>query len=114
MKHKVKVQFIQCLCMLLVMMSGGMLINAEQLPSDYEKWGKIAVDVAKLNYPDSNISDYQYQGRKVISETEARDTFDLKVQEKNRSFTARVIVSFNPKTESLISVNIVAVKPKGA
>lgn len=106
--------FLIPLLSILAIIGGGMAINAEQLPSDYEKWGKIAVDVAKMTYPNSNISDYQYQGRKEISGTEARDTFDLIVKENNRSFTARVIVSFNPKTETVIAVNIVAVKPKDA
>lgn len=73
---------------------------------DYKKWGKIAVDVAKLNYTDSQISDYDYKGRKVISETEAQDTFELQIKDENRTFTAIVNVKFNPKTNLLTSVTL--------
>ncbi|WP_453990741.1 DUF3889 domain-containing protein [Bacillus nitroreducens] len=82
----------------------------QELPTDYEKWSKIAVDVAKLNYPDSKISDYQYKGREEITDSQAKDTFELKVQTKERTFTARVMILFNPQTESLLSLSIEEVK----
>ncbi|MFT4415832.1 DUF3889 domain-containing protein [Fredinandcohnia humi] len=82
----------------------------QQLPTDYEKWGRIAVDVAKLSYTNGKISDYQYKGREEITETQAKDTFELKVQTQERSFTARVMILFNPKTDTLLSLSIEEVK----
>lgn len=82
----------------------------QPLPTDYEKWGKIAIDVAKLNYPDSKISDYQYKGREDLTDTQSKDTFELRVQAKDRTFTAKVMILFNPQTESLLSLSIEEVK----
>jgi Protein of unknown function (DUF3889) len=106
----------------LILLSGGAIGSAQQkppqkppqqeqeLPTDYEKWGKIAVDVAKLNYPDSKISDYQYRGREELTDTQSKDTFELTVQTKERTFTAKVMILFNPQTESLVSLSIEEVK----
>jgi hypothetical protein len=82
----------------------------QQAPTDYEKWGKIAVDVAKLNYPESKISDYQYKGREEITDAQSKDTFELSIQSKDRTFTARIMILFNPKTDSLLSLSIEEVK----
>ncbi|MFS0862430.1 DUF3889 domain-containing protein [Fredinandcohnia sp. 179-A 10B2 NHS] len=109
---QVKARLTTLICILLLATSGA-IVGAEQqqpLPTDYEKWGKIAVDVAKLNYPESQISDYQYKGREEITDTQAKDTFELKVQGKERTFTARVMILFNPKTETLMSLSIEEVK----
>ncbi|MEK5443999.1 MULTISPECIES: DUF3889 domain-containing protein [unclassified Fredinandcohnia] len=104
------------------LLAGGGMVSAQQkppqkppqqeqpLPTDYEKWGKIAIDVAKLNYPDSKISDYQYKGRENLTNTQSKDTFELRVQTKDRTFTAKVMILFNPQTESLLSLSIEEVK----
>lgn len=106
----------------LFLFGGGCIVSAQQkppqkppqqeqeLPTDYEKWGKIAVDVAKLNYPDSKISDYQYKGREEITDKQSKDTFELTIQTKDRTFTAKVMILFNPQTESLLSLSIEEVK----
>lgn len=82
----------------------------QQLPTDYEKWGRIAVELAKMNYVDSKISDYQYKGRENLTDTQSKDTFELKVQTKDRAFTAKVMILFNPQTDSLLSLSIEEVK----
>nr|WP_309099000.1 DUF3889 domain-containing protein [Fredinandcohnia onubensis] len=113
--------FISIFCSMFLIVGGGN-ISAQQkppqkppqqeqpLPTDYEKWGKIAIDVAKLNYPDSKISDYQYKGREDLTDTQSKDTFELRVQAKDRTFTAKVMILFNPQTESLLSLSIEEVK----
>lgn len=109
---QVKARLTSLICILLLFTSGA-VVGAEQQqpqPTDYAKWGKIAVDVAKLNYPESQISDYQYKGREEITDTQAKDTFELKVQGKERTFTARVMILFNQKTETLMSLSIEEVK----
>lgn len=75
-------------------------------PEDYKKWSRIAVDVVKLNYPDAQVSDYDYKGRKEISDTQAQDTFELQVKEENRTKNVNVYVTFNPKTNSVITVSL--------
>ncbi len=84
--------------------------QGQQLPTDYEKWSKMAIEVAKLNYPDSRISDYQYKGREEITDKQSKDTFELTVQSKDRTFKAKVMILFNPQTESLLSFSIEEVK----
>ncbi|MCA1030779.1 YqzG/YhdC family protein [Bacillus timonensis] len=105
MKQKVTL-LVLAFCMIL----GFTALNGYQAQAeneeDYKKWGRIAMDVAKLNYTDSQISDYQYKGREEISDAQSKDTFELKVKDENRSFTARVIILFNPKTNSLISLTL--------
>ncbi|MEH7381499.1 DUF3889 domain-containing protein [Bacillus sp. JJ1533] len=117
----VKKIFIPIFCSMFLLAGGG-LVGAQQkppqkppqeeqqLPTDYEKWGKIAVEVTKLNYSDSRISDYQYRGREEITDKQSKDTFELTIQSKDRTFTARVMILFNPQTESLLSLSIEEVK----
>jgi hypothetical protein len=85
--------------------------DAYAQPEDYKKWSRIAVDVVKLNYPDAQVSDYDYKGRKEISDTQAQDTFELQVKEENRTKSVNVYVTFNPKTNSLITVTMEEIKP---
>lgn len=113
--------WIPIFCSMFILVGGGMAgaqqkppqkppQQGQQVPADYAKWGKIAVEVAKLNYPDSKISDYQYKGREEITDTQSKDTFELKIQSKDRTFTAKVMILFNPQTESLLSFSIEEVK----
>ncbi|MFS0824423.1 DUF3889 domain-containing protein [Bacillus sp. 1P02SD] len=117
----IKKIWISTLCSIFLLV-GGSFVSAQQkppqkppqqeqpMPSDYEKWGKIAVELAKLNYPDSRISDYQYKGREEITDKQSKDTFELRIQTKERTFTAKVMILFNPQTESLLSLSIEEVK----
>lgn len=77
-----------------------------QVSKDYEKWGRIAVDIAKLNYEGSAVSDYQYLGRENISEERVKDTFKLEVKSEGKTFDVQVSVFHNPKTNSLLSVDL--------
>lgn len=74
--------------------------------SDYEKWGKIAIQLVKENYPEAEVSEYQYQGREEISATEAKDTFHFTAKQDNKSLEIYVALTFNPQTKQLKSVNI--------
>jgi len=103
-----KVSLVSLLCSLVAFLCVSTIASAqpEELPEDYKKWGEMAVGVAKLNYTDSELSDYQYKGREAISDTQAKDTFEIVVKDENRSFTVKVYILFNPKTNSLISLSI--------
>ncbi|MGM0837840.1 MAG: DUF3889 domain-containing protein [Bacillota bacterium] len=96
------------LSVLLVLTTAISVAQAEK--TDYEKWGKIAIQIAKENYPEAEVSEYQYQGREEISETEAKDTFHFTVKQDNKSTEIHGTLTFNPKTEQLISVNFVEKK----
>ncbi|CAG9621766.1 DUF3889 domain-containing protein [Sutcliffiella rhizosphaerae] len=90
-----------------IIISGSNIAVAEiKREVDYEKWGKIAVEVAKENYDQIEISEYKYLGRKNVSETEAIDTFELLAKEGQKSFQIIVALTFNPQTKQLKSLTI--------
>ncbi|MFZ3590806.1 DUF3889 domain-containing protein [Bacillus sp. DJP31] len=78
---------------------------------DYEKWGKIAINVVKESYVNEQVSDYKYEGRKSVSDVKAEDTFSFQVKRDNKEFTVKAVVAFNPKTETLQSLALVEVTP---
>jgi Protein of unknown function (DUF3889) len=78
----------------------------QQQQPDYEKWGKIAVAVVKENYPNSEIIDYKHVERQDISVTQSKHTFTLQVKQRNQTFNVKVIVTYNPRTDRLISVTM--------
>lgn len=78
----------------------------EEQAADYEKWSKIAIDVVKLNYPERKVSDYSYKGREEISDVQAKDTFELNTEGEQGTIKVNVIILFNPKTDSLISLSL--------
>jgi len=89
----------------LLLLSTAVSVAQAEKP-DYEKWGKIAIQLVKENYPEAEVSEYQYQGREEISETEAKDTFQFTAKQDDKSLEIYVALTFNPQTEQLKSVNI--------
>jgi hypothetical protein len=85
-------------------------IGLAQQP-DYAKWGKIAVNVVKENYVDGEVSEYKYEGRKSISDEKAEDTFVFQVKKDNKVANVKVVVSFNPKTDTLQSLSLAEQTP---
>lgn len=73
---------------------------------DYEKYGRIAITVVKEDYPGDEIKEYQYLGRKNISETKVEDSFRFQVQEQNQKFNVTVRVTHDIKTNKLLTINV--------
>lgn len=73
---------------------------------DYEKYGRIAITVVKEDYPGDEIREYQYLGRKSISETKVEDSFSFQVQEKNQKFIVTVKVTHDIKTNKLHTITV--------
>ncbi len=80
-------------------------VGAAKQP-DYEKWGKIAINIVKESYTNEEVSDYKYDGRKSITDEKAEDTFTFKVKKKNKEFNVKAVVAFNPKTDTLLSIEL--------
>lgn len=74
---------------------------------DYTKWGKIAINVVKESYVNEEVSDYKYEGRKSISEEKAKDIFSFDVKRNKKKIIVRAVVTFNPKTDTLQSIELV-------
>lgn len=73
---------------------------------DYEKYGRIAITVVKENYPGDEIKEYQYLGRKNISQSKVDDSFSFQVQENNQKFTVIVKVTHDTKTNKLLTITV--------
>lgn len=71
---------------------------------DYAKWGKIAVEETKQQYPNQEIVDYLYEGKVVISDVREQYNFKMKLELKEEKKEVRVYVLINPKKEQLIDV----------
>ncbi|WP_067929149.1 YqzG/YhdC family protein [Alicyclobacillus shizuokensis] len=71
---------------------------------EYARWGKIAVDRTATRYPNARVVDYLHVGRRTLSETRAVERFKLWLRGGGKEFGVYVDVTFNPKTEQLISV----------
>jgi hypothetical protein len=83
-----------------LIVSGVKMVKAEvKREVDYEKWEKIAVEIAKENFEQVEISDYKYLGRENISDTEATDTFELAAKKDQKSFKIIAALTFNLKTK---------------
>ncbi|MFI8686920.1 DUF3889 domain-containing protein [Rossellomorea sp. NPDC077527] len=78
--------------------------NAE--PVDYQKFGRIATAVIKEDYPGQPVKDYQYQGRKKMTENKVSDAFEFTVQENGADKKVVVIVVHNLDNEKVLNISV--------
>ncbi|MED1862633.1 DUF3889 domain-containing protein [Fictibacillus nanhaiensis] len=57
---------------------------------DYGKWGKMALAETKKKYPNSDVSDYQYDTRRVSQDGTISDFFDFTVNENGKKRLVKV------------------------
>ncbi len=57
---------------------------------DYSKWGKMALAETKKKYPNSDVSDYQYDTRRVSPDGTISDFFDFTVNEDGKKRLVKV------------------------
>lgn len=81
------------------------MAGAVQKP-DYEKYGRIAIAVVKEDYPGEEVVDYQYGGRKKVTETDVTDTFTFTVKENGNPVTVLVMVTHNLKDNKAVSLSV--------
>ncbi|MCM3094320.1 MULTISPECIES: DUF3889 domain-containing protein [unclassified Cytobacillus] len=98
-------KFLSMLMLTCLLAGGGSLAGAVQQP-DYEKYGRIAIAVVKEDYPGEEVVDYQYGGRKKISETDVTDTFTFTVKENGKPVTVLVNVTHNLKDNKAVSLSV--------
>jgi hypothetical protein len=58
--------------------------------NDYAKWGKMALKETQKKYPDSQISDYQYDTRRVSPDGTITDWFDFTVDQGMKEHLVKV------------------------
>ncbi|MBD7965069.1 DUF3889 domain-containing protein [Fictibacillus norfolkensis] len=57
---------------------------------DYSKWGKMALAETKKKYPNSDVSDYQYDTRRVSQDGTISDFFDFTANEDGKKRIVKV------------------------
>ncbi len=80
--------------------------QANAQPTDYEKFGRIATAVIKEDYPGQAVKDYQYQGRRKMTENKVADSFEFTVQENNANKKVVVIVVHNLDNEKTLNITV--------
>lgn len=89
---------------LTLLMTMSIIIYAQE--QDYAHWGKTALEEVKKQYPNSQVSDYEYLGRNIIANNEVQDSFDFVIKKGFTKKLVRAYVSFNPQNNQLISIRI--------
>lgn len=72
----------------------------------YAKWGRMAVQETQKRYPKAAIIDYLHVGRENLQTDRARETFKLWLRQDSREFGVTVIITFDPRTERVISIQL--------
>jgi Protein of unknown function (DUF3889) len=90
-----------CLVMLFLQSTS---IAAEK--PDYEKYGRIAIAVVQADYPQDEVTDYEYKGRKQLENDEVEDRFSFLVKEKEKEFNITVKIKHNTKNQKLLHLEV--------
>ena len=88
------------------------VINILIIPSpelELEKWGKYLIEVAQTAYPGSNIIEYKSLGKSQLSPERTKETYEFIVQSPRERITVHGYVIYNPKTDRVVSFNLVEV-----
>jgi hypothetical protein len=94
---------ISFLCLFMFLLQS--TIVAAEKP-DYEKYGKIAVAVVQTDYPQDEVADYAYKGRKQLGNDEVEDSFMFLVKEKGKEFNVTVKVKHHTTNQKLLSLTV--------
>ena len=94
----------------LIMYAGAFSAQAQK--PDYEKYGKIAITIVQADYPEVEITDYQYKGRKTVAKNLVEDDFRFLVENKGQKFSVIVTVQHDLKNEKLLSLKLTEQKGK--
>ena len=79
-------------------------VNAQR--PDYEKYGRIAIAVIKEDFPGEAVQDYQYMGRKQLSDGQVVDSFQFKVTDNGKPVIASVHITHDLKNNKLLNLTV--------
>ncbi|MFC3041077.1 YqzG/YhdC family protein [Virgibacillus xinjiangensis] len=71
----------------------------------YAKWGRIAVQETKKNYPNAQIVDYLHIGRESTGDT-SKEKFKLWLNEGEEEYGVYVTITFDRETEDIIDITL--------
>ncbi|MCK1993104.1 YqzG/YhdC family protein [Peribacillus muralis] len=85
--------------------AGSISTEASEKP-DYEKYGKIAIAVVQADYPENEVTDYEYKGRKTVAKNFVEDGFKFLVATKGTEFNVIVTVQHDLRNKKLLSLKV--------
>ncbi|MGA4721827.1 DUF3889 domain-containing protein [Fictibacillus nanhaiensis] len=65
-------------------------LNSSVTQKDYAKWGKMALAETRKKYPNSRVSDYQYDTRNISPDGTISDYFDFTVYQQDKKHLVKV------------------------
>jgi hypothetical protein len=68
--------------------------------SVYGQWGRLGMEEVQKRYPQAKILDYDHIGR------QAAETFRYELKQNGRVWTVHAIITFDPQTNEVISVEL--------
>ncbi|OMF36831.1 hypothetical protein BK133_08695 [Paenibacillus sp. FSL H8-0548] len=72
----------------------------------YGKWGKLAIEETSRVYHNASIIDYKHEGRKVLKEGQAVETFVLWLRKDTKEFGVRVSITFQTSSDQLVHLEM--------
>lgn len=72
----------------------------------YEKYGNIAIAVIKADYPSTEVTDYKFEGRDIISKGLVEDKFLFLVKEKGKELNVRVKIRHSLYHKKLLNLSV--------
>jgi hypothetical protein len=90
--------------LILLLSLNGTYANAQR--PDYEKYGRIATAVIKEDFPGEPVKDYQYMGRKQLSDGQVMDSFQYKLTDNGKPVLATVQITHDLKSNKLLNLTV--------
>ncbi|MFB5284487.1 DUF3889 domain-containing protein [Peribacillus sp. Hz7] len=95
--------------LMFMMLTQAGFISVQQ-GNNYEKYGRIAIAVVQADYPGDEVTDYQYEGRKVLEKGTVEDRFLFLVKEQGKEFNVRVKIKHSLSNNKLLNLSVQEVR----
>ncbi|WP_245980014.1 DUF3889 domain-containing protein [Peribacillus asahii] len=95
--------------LMFMMLTQAGFISVQQ-GNDYEKYGRIAIAVVQADYPSDEVTDYQYEGRKVLENGTVEDRFLFLVKEQGKEIKIRVKIKHSLSSDKLLNLTVEEVR----
>ena len=72
----------------------------------YAKWGRLAMEETSKAYRNASIVDYKYEGRKLMPDGLAEESFLLWLRQDGREFGVHVRIQVEAETDRLVRISL--------
>ncbi|MEH6946619.1 DUF3889 domain-containing protein [Bacillus sp. JJ634] len=95
--------------LMFMMLTQAGFISVQQ-GNNYEKYGRTAIAVVQADYPGDEVTDYQYEGRKVLEKGTVEDRFLFLVKEQGKELNVRVKIKHSLSNNKLLNLSVEEVR----